>query len=229
MRGLLFRRAVVAATLVIGATAAQPASAQLSQLNLVGSTKVYQVLPGAANNLVVDFLPLGGGNGVVQTSAFVGDQTGVFSFLPPGFPGHNIDFVFGTAVSPTPTSLPTPVLTIGGFTFTGTAFGTGNTGTPVFLQYDPFTNTTNASLTLLGTVVGPGLGSPRGFTGSYTTQFPGITPAALINQIQNGTVLQKSISATFVLSAVPEPATLALVGSGLLALVGVVRRRRMEA
>jgi len=226
MRGKFFRGAAVAVTLVVSATTA---SAQTSQLNIFGSARVFQQLPGAANNLIVDFLPPTlGGNGSVFTTINPADQTGVFSFLAPLTMGLNTDFVFGTGPTPPPTTLPTTILTIGGFTFTGTTFGSGNVpGTPVILTYDPTANTTSATVNVLGTVTGPGLVGGK-FTGSYTTQFPGIDPVTLQAQIESGTVLSKSISATFIVSSVPEPATVALMGTGLIALFGAVRRRRTE-
>ena len=97
MRGKFLRGAAVAVTLGVSATTA---SAQTSQLNIFGSARVFQQLPGAANNLIVDFLPpSGGGNGAVFTTITPGDQTGVFAFLAPLTAGVNTDFVFGTGAT----------------------------------------------------------------------------------------------------------------------------------
>ena len=89
---------------------------------------------------------------------------------------------------------------------------------------------TTATIVASGTVTGPGLAGPSPFTGAYTTQFPRQT-AAGINAFINagGVISNKSFSATFIVSAVPEPATVALMGTGLVALLGVGLRRRADA
>jgi hypothetical protein len=227
MRGIFGRVAAVAAV-VASATLAQPVSAQLSQLNIVGSVRIFQQAPGAANNVIIDFRPNGTGVGTVRTCCFAGDQTGIFGFIPDGTTGTNLDFVFGPAGMPPVTPTPTPFLSLGGFTFTVTSFGPGNVpGTPIALVQDG--TAVNASLTVNGFVTGPGLTGPRNFSGSYTTQFPGTTIAQVINQVENNTGFSKTLSATFTVSAIPEPTTVALMGTGLLAIVGVGLRRRTNA
>jgi hypothetical protein len=203
--------------------------AQTNQLNVAGSVNLYQTTLGPTGNLIVDFVPIGGGTGQVQTCCFPADQTGVFAPLGVGTVGTQKDLVLGpTTGTPAPTALPiTSFLVIGGFTFNATSFGTGNVpGTPVTLTYDGIQTT--ASLSVRGTVTGPGLAAGSTFIGGYSTQFPGLTPDQLIAAIEGGAVFNnKSVSGTFTVSSVPEPATLALMGAGLAALVGcgMVRRR----
>jgi hypothetical protein len=205
---------------------ATAATAQQSQLNIGGSADFYQVAPGAANNLVIDFLPAGGLAGTVRTTQFPEDQTGIFAGIAPNTMGVQTDLVFGTAGSPTPTNTPFTLLVLGGYTFTATAFGTGNVpGTPVSLDF--LNNVTVASLQVFGTVTGNGFNGT--FIGGYDTRFPGLTPAQVTSQIESNQVLSKSIAATFVVtptSTVPEPSTYVLLATGIGALGMVARRRR---
>jgi hypothetical protein len=84
------------------------------------------------------------------------------------------------------------------------------------------------SFNVAGVVSGPaGQSSP--FAGTFTTHFPGQTYQQVLAQIGTpGGTLDRSFSATLVATAVPEPATVTLMGAGLLSLAGMgwARRRR---
>jgi hypothetical protein len=226
MTRAIFGKVAVVATLVASVAMTQPAEAQLSKLNIIGVADIFQPIPGGAENIVIDFQPpAGGGVGVVN--AF-GPQTGVFAIIPNLTPGTNVDFVFGPAAAPPPTPTPSLILTIGGFTFIANSFGPGNIpGYP--FELTQVGGTTFATLNVTGTVFGPGLAAAgQFFTGGYSTQFPGETIASLTQKIENNTVVPSSISASFV-TGVPEPATVALMGTGLVALFGMGLRRRQNA
>jgi hypothetical protein len=232
-----FVKALVAVAL--SATAAQ---AQTSKLNIVGTVNLYQLVAGSGGNLVIDFVPpLGGGVGAVYTPPGTTGNTGVFAPLPTSFVGTNIDFVFGTGggANPTPTCPGADsancgggvaFLTLGGYTFYATSFGPGNTGTPVTVAQ--VGNTVFALLSVDGYVTGPGLGGNAPFTGGYSAQIPG-TIAGVINAIETNTgarggIGDVSVSATFTVSSVPEPATMTLMATGFLALAGVGYARRRQ-
>ena len=223
MNGSFFRRMAGASAIAVALVAgvAQPAVAQ-DKLNIVGTVDIFQAPAGPIGNVVIDFLPpAGGGTGTVN--AF-GPQTGVFAIIPPLLPGTNIDFVFGPL--PGTTTPPVPILTIGGFTFTATGFGPGNVpGQPFSLTSSG--GTVFATLNVVGTVTGPGIVGTQFFIGGYSTQFPNTTIADLIADIEAGTVIPSSISASFeTVSAIPEPSTYALMATGLVGLLGAARLRR---
>ena len=229
-----FSRAVAGAAIVaMSAMTAQTASAQLGTLNIVGSTRIFQQLPGAANNVIIDFRnpdapPVA--DGEIEACCFAGDQTGIFAGIANGTSGRNIDFVFGPGAVPPTTTTPVNILTIGGHTFLATSFGLGNTGTPITLTqtFNPFTGrfSTSAELQVAGTVTGGSLTGPAAFVGQYTTQFPGRTIAQVLDQIENNTGFTQTVSGTFIVTAVPEPATVGLMATGLIAIAGVGLRRR---
>lgn len=239
MSGKVFRGVAVAATLVFSAATAQNASAQSSKLNIVGTVNLYQLISGPGGNLVIDFVPpQGGGLGTISTVFPTTGNTGAFTSVPPATLGTNIDFVFGPNATPPATTTPVTFLSIGGYQFTALSFGPGNVGgTPV--NVTQVGNTVFATLNVSGSVTGPGFTTgAKLFTGAYSTQFPGQTISSVVNQIQNNPcttpttprcgIGNVSVSATFITSAVPEPATVALMGTGLLAMFGAVRRRRSE-
>jgi hypothetical protein len=230
MKASLFAKAAVAAV-VFGALAAQPAQAQ-DKLNIVGSVNIFQVPTGAVGNVVVDFRPpVGGGTGAV----FSTESFGIFAALPQFTQGVQADLAFGPINPPpagTPAPLPVgmtfagaPLLSIGGYTFTVTNFVPGNIpGTPFNLNQSG--NNVAADMSLSGFVTGPGLMMQSAFTGIYTTQFNNTTVGDLIASIERGTVVPSSVSASLVVSAVPEPATVTLMATGLVALVGMGYARR---
>jgi len=218
-----------AAAVVLGlGFAAQPAIAQVGELNIVGTVNLFQQFLGPTGNLIIDFVPpAGGGIGTVYTPPGVTGNEGVFAGIGTNVMGTQTDFVFGPSLLPTRTTTPVNILTIGGYTFTATAFGMGNTGTPVNI-FENF-GTTYATLSVQGTVSGNGLMNVP-FVGGYSAQVQG-TAASVLQRIENttGGIAGVSVSATFTTSAmtpIPEPATFVLMGSGLVALAGVAVRRR---
>jgi len=229
MRSMRLTRVAATAAVAIAVLAGvpRPAAAQASKLNLVGAVDVF-LAPGG--NLALDFvMSPSAGTGSVFT---LGPQTGVFAGLTSLTPGLQFDLVFGPAPAATP--IPSTLLSIGGYTFTATAFGPGNVaGTPVRLTDDGAS--TVLSFSVLGTVTGPGFAAPSPVLGSYAASFPGMTRAELLAAIDGHGALPSSMAASFVtptsltaFAAVPEPSTWALVATGGL-LVGATARRRSRS
>ena len=134
------------------------------------------------------------------------------------------------AFSDTDFSVPAPQL-IG--TFGGTlTFGAGST-----VQADGYYNTTNPNV--IGLADGTNLGThsftlgpfgPGAFSGTGTGPGPGsTTPYSLTQVLSIHTTTAGSFSGDFDINAVPEPASVALLGGILLATVNAIRRKVRHA
>jgi len=88
---------------------------------------------------------------------------------------------------------------------------------------------TSAAFSVSGIVTAPS-STNYGYTGIFTSQFTNTSFQQLENMIDSGGTIPVSYSLTIQATslATPEPATFALMGAGLLCLVGVIRVRRME-
>lgn len=110
-------------------------------------------------------------------------------------------------------------------------------GSPVILT--PNGAGTSATLSARGTA-GDSSGVPSNWLGSFTTQFPNITPAQLQDAINNGTTITgfclagtctSTFSGSFVATvnpSVPEPMSLVLIGSGLIGLAFLNKSRKSK-
>jgi len=66
------------------------------------------------------------------------------------------------------------------------------------------------------------------FTGNFTTQITGQTIPQILATINTGGTVTNSYSANFIVTAVPEPGTILLLGAGLIGL-GLLQRRRARS
>lgn len=111
-------------------------------------------------------------------------------------------------------------------------------GSPVILT--PTNTGTSATLSARGTA-GDSSATPSNWIGSFTTQFPNITPQQLQDAINNGTTIAgfcsagsctSTYSGSFVATVgatVPEPMSLLLIGSGLIGLALLNRSKRARS
>ena len=231
-RSLAVKAAVVGSLAFAALVAPSNAEAQ-SQLNFTGSANLYDQPGSGGANLYIDFLRNGTTQGTPDGTIHA-EQTlsGPFSSINVGDEGTIFDLVVSsTDVVGLPVD---PFVQIGGYTFTlnSTADAEGSlTFGPLALIGSPAGTT--AYFGVFGTVTGGEFGaSSRDFTGLFTAQFSGRSPAQVFGQVNTGGTLPVSFSANFVIedaAVIPEPSTYLLLGTGLAAL-GLVgfRRRRSE-
>lgn len=86
----------------------------------------------------------------------------------------------------------------------------------------PFTST--ASFEVMGTVRAPN-GASSAFVGTISTRFDGMSYQEALLTLEAVGLQGVQFSAAFTTTTTPEPGTYALLGTGLLALAGVARRR----
>jgi hypothetical protein len=100
-------------------------------------------------------------------------------------------------------------------TYPGSPFGLSN----------PTAASTDVNLVLYGTVSDGSGSPPSAFRGTLTTQFDVPYQTLLDTVFVQGGSVANTYSGTFVVTAVPESATIFLLGAGLLGLAVVVRKR----
>jgi hypothetical protein len=212
-----FGKAVTFAALAATVVVANSAGAQ-SRLNFVGSVNVSEF--NAAGDVLLDFQ-----NPILAVPTVSG------VFLPEIVPFLTLGTINDVEVGPggclnCPVS---PFVTIGGYTFTLNSTPLAPAGP---FNFGPIALTqtatgTTASLSVRGTVTGGDFGATvNPFQGLFTAQFTGETPFEVFTSIDQGGTRNVGFSAEFVVSAVPEPATVALMGTGLIAMFGLAYRRR---
>jgi hypothetical protein len=215
-----------ALALAAGTAVAQPTGT----LNITGSLRLT-----TSGGLFIDIL----NGGLVRGET---GSTGSFASIMSGTTGTMLDF------QPNVGSVDVPgILTIGGFTFnlqqvfagvfasascSASPAAPGQICTPAgtaFNLVNLSANSSTASFRVGGTVMNGG--GTSNFTGTFTTQFDNQNFQQASAAALSATGLQTAFSAqlTATSSVVPEPSSYLLMATGLVALGGVVVRRRNMA
>jgi hypothetical protein len=242
MKRNIIGRIATATAIAASVVVAQPASAQLFELNIAGSVNILNG-PDPIHEATLDFAPFVSAHNTttlpglvtVEQALLVPDPT-LISF------GAINDVIINDQASLCSNCAISPFLTIGpasGFPGPGAYVFTLNgltPGTPpANVIFGPVelsstgTIGTSATMSGFGTVTGGIFGAAtRNFTISFHASFDQDTPGGLVAAINGGGTRNVQFGADILISSIPEPATVALMGTGLVALFGVGLRRRMS-
>jgi hypothetical protein len=222
MKTKFWRGVAVAASLIASAAVTSTASAQF-RLNIVGSANVGNQPGSGGANLLIDFL-----NPVLAVPSTT--LPGITEFATTGTINDVVVSTSGCVNCPV-----IPFIQIGGYTFSLNSTPLAPAGGVTFgpVQLVATATGTTATLTAQGTVTGGAFGATtQNFIGLFSAQVSGETPADVFNSIHTGNATRfvgfSAELTTSPMGTVPEPATVALMATGLLALGAVVRVRRSQ-
>ncbi len=218
MKKLYFGAALAALTLFIAAPGANAAP--------VGTLDIANCAGGGVRvtTTSIDWLlPLGPPNGciVTGTSTAISFSGGT---LGPGQTGSILDLTIGGGTVPNFMTFGSAPSLHFDLTSLGPGACPGGTILGSFCLSFDGTNT-NVSLKAAGTA-GDASASTSSWNGSFTTQFPNMTPAQIQAALVSQGFVQNTYSAGFSLTTVPEPTTLGSMALGLMLIgAGAIRRR----
>ena len=227
-------KAALVGAFTIGALAAAPTSseAQDNRLNFTGAANLYDAPGSGGTQLFIDFLT-GGTVGGPPSGTVTAIETisGDFDAVSAGDVGTITDLTVGAGgVVGTPIN---PFLVMGPYTF---VLESAPLSEPGPFNFGPITLVGTPTGTVgffgvNGTVMGGDFATGRAFSGTFTAQFTGRTPAQVFGQVNSGGTLPVSFSAEFIAAdatVIPEPSTYLLVATGMAAIGFIGRRRRSQ-